>query len=486
MLNPKDERLSTGIPGLDEILYGGLLPGRAYLVRGGPGTGKTIMGLHWLMAGVARQERTLYISLVETEAEIRRNAARMGLDLQGISFLDLSPSPEFFSEVETYDIFSPAEVEREPTTKKVIETMDNLKPQRIFIDSMTQFRYLATDIFQFRKQVLSLLRFLLERETTVIFSSETSDVSPDDDLQFIADGVISLESVPGGGMVSVLKYRGSGFRSGCNAMRIDEHGMKVFPRLLPESFVKEFKAETISSGVPELDELLHGGLERGTVTIISGPSGVGKSTLGMAFMKEAAGRGERSVNYIFDEMTETLLHRAESVNIPAKAMIERGTLSVVPVEPLRYLPDEFAQLVRREVEDKQARIVMIDSTAGYSLAVHGQDFVRSLHSLCRYLKNMGVTVILVTETKDITGEFKVTEFGLSYLADNIIFLRYLEINGELHKAIGVLKKRASDFEKSMRELSITSHGIKIGHPLSGLRGILRGVPEFIVPPRQEG
>ncbi|MCX7681391.1 MAG: AAA family ATPase, partial [Anaerolineae bacterium] len=224
---------------------------------------------------------------------------------------------------------------------------------------------------------------------------------------------------------------------------------------------------------------LHGGLERGTTTLISGASGLGKTTLGLQFMKEAAGRGERSVVYLFEESVETLLARCRSVNIPAEVMMERGTLHLTRIEPLQYTPDEFARLVRYEVEEQGVRIVMIDSVAGYSLSIRGEDLTAHLHALCKYLTNMGVTVLLTVEVEQIVGDFSATGWGISYLADNIIFMRYLEINGELRKAIGVLKKRLSDFEKTLREIEITRYGIKVGKPLTDLRGILTGTPEFV-------
>ena len=409
----------------------------------------------------------------------------MGFDLTNIHFLDLTPTSEFFTEVQTYDIFTPAEVEREPTTAKIMETVRALKPTRVFADAMTQFRYLATDAFQFRKQVLSFLRFLIEQGATVLFSSESSPTMPDDDLQFLADGVTSLETAPEGRVLTISKFRGSSYRSGRHAFKITEQGLQVYPRLLPETFRREFIPETIPSGVPEMDELLHGGIERGTITLITGPSGVGKTTLATQFAKEAAGRGERSVIYTFDESLDTFLTRSENVNIPVHAMIERDTLSVIPVEPLRYTSDEFANLVRAEVETCNARIIMLDSISGYRLSLRGEDLASHLHALGRYLKNMGVTLLLLTEVEYVTGEFRITDVGVSYLADNVIFLRYLEIHGEIRKAIGVLKKRTSDFGKTLRELTITRYGIKVGKPLTELRGILRGVPEWVETARGE-
>jgi circadian clock protein KaiC len=471
--------VSTGIDGLDKILYGGFLQGQSYLIRGGPGCGKTTLGWHFLCQGVKEGESCLLITLGESEEQLKRNGKTLGFETKNIHILDLSPSSDFFTEVQTYDIFSAAEVERDPLTKKIIEVVNEIQPQRIFVDAITQFRYLTADSFQFYKQILSFLRFLTERNCTVIFSTEASPEAPDHDLQFMADGVIHLDWCDEERTISVSKFRSSDFRTGQHSMRLTHQGMQIFPRLLPGESKQEFVKETIPSGIPELDELLQGGLERSTITILTGPSGVGKSTLGIQFMKEAAGRGERSLVCCFEESIDTLIHRCEGINMPIRKMMDRGVLCLLSIEPLFYTPDQFANLVREEVEKNGTKLVMIDSIAGYKLAFRQQNLVRELHSLCRYLKNMGVAVLVINEVEMITGDFRVTELGISYLADSIIFMRYLEIKGELRKAIGVLKKRLTDFEKNLREIEITRYGIKVGRPLSNLRGILTGTPDFI-------
>ncbi len=479
-------RLSTGVPGLDEVLSGGLIPDRAYLLRGGPGSGKTTLGLHFLAAGAVTGEPVLFLTLAEPEAQIRQTAEGQGFDLTGVSFLDLSPGSEYFSESRAYDVFSPSEVEREPTTQRIVETVKELQPRRVFLDAITQLRYLSPDAFEFRKQALSFLRFLVEQNATVLFTSEASEAAPDDDLQFMADGVLHLTAAQEGRNVQVEKFRGSGFRTGRHALRLSQRGMEVFPRLLPPLRTARPDFGMMPSGVPYLDEMLHGGLERSTITIISGPSGVGKTTLGLQFMKEAAGRGERSVVYLFEEAPEVLIERSENVNIPARAMVERGTLSLVAVEPLRFSPDEFASMVRRDVEERGTRIVMIDSVGGYRLSLQGEDLVVALHALGKYLSSHQVSLVLINEIENVTGDFRPTDAGISYLADNILFLRFLEINGELRKAIGVLKKRLGDFEKAMRQIEISRYGLKVGPPLTGLRGLLKGTPEWSQSPESTG
>jgi circadian clock protein KaiC len=477
------ERVKSGADWLDEILHGGFLKHRSYLIRGGPGTGKTTLGLHFLTAGAKLGERALYISLGEPEQQIRENAARQGFDLSAVSVLDLSPSPAFFAEMKSYEIFSPAEVEREPITRKIIEHVQRVNPDRVFVDPISQLRYLSQDAYQFRRQALSFLHFLQEQGATVVFTSETSDNDPDDYIQVIGDGVINLENKLDARTLTVTKFRGSGFASGQHAIQLTGHGMEVYPRLVPEDYSKPFAPEVIPFGLPELDMMLRGGLERGTVSILTGPSGVGKTSLGIQFMREAASRGERSVIYSFEEEIEVMMHRAESLNIPARRLIEEGKLSIVKVEPLRYSADEFARMVRTEVEERGARIVMIDSMAGYRLSLKGEELVSRLHAQCKYLQNMGVAVLLINEVESVGGDFRVTDLKISYLADNVIYLRYMERHAPnsvtLGKALGVLKKRLTDFDSSIRELTFDAEGLHVSPPLKGVNSILSSFPVWM-------
>ena len=472
-------RLSTGISGLDEVTCGGLIPGRAYMVRGEPGVGKTAVGLHFLAAGAARGESTLFLTSGATEEAIKQDAASIGVPMDGMEIVDFTPRPEVFTDLETYDVFAPADAERETFATQLIEIVRERKPTRVFLDALTQGRHLSDNLVDFRRQAHGFLRFLVAEGATVMFASGSSDQRSDEDLQFMSDGVIHLEYAKEGGgrVLAVTKLRGSQFKMGRHSVRITDHGLEVYPRLIPEKFGRTFPAETIPSGIDSLDSLLGGGIERGTVTLITGPSGVGKTTLGVQFMKAAAERGERSVLYSFEEAAATIVHRLEATGTPLNQMIDEGTLALVEAEPLDYTPDQFALAVRTEVEKHNARVVMLDSVAGYRLSIRGEDLVTQIHALCRYLKNMGVTVILAYEMSNVTGDFQATEAGLSYLADNIVFLRYVEVSSTLRRVVGVLKKRMSDYEKGLRELTITPRGIEVGEPLTGMRGILSGVPE---------
>jgi circadian clock protein KaiC len=471
------ERLSTGIAGLDEVLGGGVEPERAYLLRGGPGAGKTILGAHFLTADTASE--ALFITLGEPGEQVRAHAARLGFDLEPVSFLNLAPEADFFQEADTYDIFSPSEVEREPAMEAIVERVEETRPARVFVDSMTQFRYLAASPEQFRKQVLSFVRFLTEQGATVLFTSESSPEAPDHDLQFLSDGILELRQGENGRFITVPKFRGGSAKQGPHGFTISATGITVYPRLAPDMQARQFTGETVSTGVPEMDQLLNGGIERGTTSIVSGPAGVGKTTLGLQFVKEAAGRGERSVVFNLEEEPETMIHRCEAINIPIQEMVERDTLALRTVRPWNFSIDRFSQRVRREVEEREAGVIMIDSLTGLQNFMRKSAFAKRLQALTKYLVNKNVTVFFTDEVSSVTGDFTPTASALSYVADNIVFLRYLEMKGELRKAIGVLKKRAGNFENTLREFAITQYGLKVGEPLTELRGILQGTPEFV-------
>ncbi|WP_439028524.1 ATPase domain-containing protein [Haloarchaeobius sp. DT45] len=469
-------RYSTGIPGLDHVLHGGFIPGRSYMVSGRPGTGKTILGLHFLL-----EEPTngLYVAFEEREKDIRANAAALGFDLDDVAILDLSPDSESFQSRMHYDVFEPPDVE-DDITEHVVSAVDDLEPSRVFVDPLTQLRYFAPDDYQFRTEVAGFMSYLKDSDATIVFTTQPMPNTPDADLEFICDGSMELGYAAKGRTLTVTKFRGSGFQGGIHTMRITPTGIEVYPELVPSVRSREFDADTMSTGVPEMDSLLTGGIERGTVTVISGPSGVGKTTTGSQFMSAAAERGERSVIYMFEESTDTFTHRSESIGIPVSEMRAQGALDVVEVEPLAVSSDEFAHMVREEVEGHGTSVVMIDGISGYRLSIRGDDddLVRELHALCRYLRGMGVTTILVDDVPAVTGDFKPTSERISYLGDNILFLRYLELHGEINRAMGVLKMRTSDFERTLREFEIRSDGLHLGEPLTSLHGVLSGTPEF--------
>jgi len=476
------QRLSTGVDGLDDVLHGGLLAERSYMVRGPAGAGKTLACLHFLAAGVEAGESTLFVNLEQDVDDLRADAETLGMPVDGVEFVDLSPSAEVFVDDTSYDVFTAADVEQEGVTDEIVDAVERVDPDRVVVDPLTQLRYLTSDEYQFRKQVVGLMRFLTDGGATVLFTTQETSATPTEELQFITDGTVQLERRPDGAFLSVPKFRGSGARSGDHAYRIDGDGVHVFPELSPGSTdAGEVPEGTLSSGVAEVDALLNGGFERGTVNVISGPTGVGKTTLGTQFANAAAARGERTVIYLFEETTRTFKQRSRAVGIPVDEMLRRDTLRIEEVEGLTVTPQEFGHRVRTEVEANDPGIVMVDGVAGYRIT-GGEDTARTarrLHALGRFLKRAGVTTLLIDETSSVTGEFTATDENISYLADALVFLRHVELQGELQKVIGVLKKRTSDFERTLRQFEITGEGVRVGEPLTRLRGVLSGTPEVV-------
>lgn len=470
------DRVSTGVAGMDAVLDGGLIPGRSTLVRGPPGAGKTLFGLHFLAAGIAAGETVLYINLGEPERYLREDARAFGFDTDAIHFLDLRPRETALSEEAFYDIFPAAEVEGPPLAEEITGTIDDLAPDRVFLDPMTQLRYLIDDRYQFRKQVMALLRYF--EDTTVVFSSQATQATPDDDLEFLADAVVTLDRTDEYRTATVSKFRGSDFRAGGHSLRITDGGMVVSPSLDPDAHGRSFATERRSSGVQELDALLHGGLETGTVTLFTGPTGVGKTTTALQFAAAAAAEGTRSVLYSFEEARHTLRKRADAIGLSVNRLVDEGALDLEFVDHGALTVDEFDARVRGEVESNDAALVVVDAVDGYRQSLVDVDGVEPLVALGRYLRNMGVTAIFANEVHRVTGEFHATEEGISPLADTIVFFRHIEYRGELRKVIGVLKKRTGAYEPTLRELEVTDAGLSVGEPLPELRGILTGTPDW--------
>lgn len=462
---------------MDQILNGGFLPNKSYLLRGGPGTGKSTFGYRFLEQGAQSGEKSLLITLGESKENVLENSSTLGIDFSDVDILDLSPQDQLYREASSYTVFPSSDVETGPLVEEVIKMVDRVQPERVLLDSITMLKYLNQDPFQYRNLVLSFIKYICSSGATLLIISETNIQSEDEEATYWVDGIINLIYSPEWRRLNVLKFRGSSFQTGNHAFKISEHGLEVFPKLRPDQYDRTFISDPLSTGIEGLDSMLKGGIEKGTITILTGPTGVGKTNMGLQIMKQAASRGERSVIYTFEESNDVLIKRSKKIGIPIDDMIENDNLVIKSIQPFSYSPDEFSNLVTTEIEQNNTEIVMIDTVGAYTLSVRDENYLERLHSLCIYMGNMGVTGFLLNETKSVAGEFETTNLNASFLADNIIFIRYLEINGELRKAIGVLKKRLSDFEKTIREFKITHNGLHIGSPMKNIRGIMTGIPE---------
>ena len=476
--------LSTGIPGLDNILGGGLTRDRIYLIEGEPGTGKTTTGLQFLVEGAKQGESVVYITLAETTAELQGVAQSHGWSMDGIHIREVLPSENLLKPEAQYTMFHPSEVEMGTTTQLILSVIETRKPTRVVIDSLSELQLLADTPWRYRRQVLALKQFFASRSCTVMLLDDRTAVGIDLQVRSIAHGVITLaQSVKDYGAerrrVRVVKYRGMAFRGGMHDYDIQHGGIRVYPRLVAAESRFMGKREQLKSGLAELDTLLGGGLEEGTSTLVAGPPGTGKSSLACQFVSAAASRGQTSAMFLFEEATNNLLNRADGLGLNVRRAYDSGLLRIQQIDPAELSPGEFAAGVCGAADDG-CKVIVIDSINGYLNAMPDERFLTThLHELLTYLGQRGVVTILVGVQQGMLGGQMSTSVDASYLADNVMMLRYFEHDGEVKQAVSVFKKRGSLHERSIRQFSMSENGIHVGAPLRGFRGILTGVPVYI-------
>jgi circadian clock protein KaiC len=492
--NHQLELQRTGIPGFDSILQGGLTPHRLYLLEGAPGAGKTTIALQFLREGAAQGEAVLYVTLSETEEELNGVAATHGWSLEGVTIQEILPSAGALRTEEQYTIFHPAEVELGDTMERILAKVEELKPRRIVFDSLSELRLLSGSSLRYRRQILALKQFFNGRQCTVMLLDDMSGNRHDLQVQSIAHAVVRLEQTHSDyGAVRrrlvVLKFRGKEFRGGYHDYRIERGGLRVFPRLVaPEAH--EFRPhERMPSGLAELDDMMGGGLEKGTSTLFVGAPGTGKSTLAVQFAIAAAQRGETASIFLFDESVNTLRSRCLGMGMDMGPHLESGHLRLRQVDPGEMSPGELVELIRKEVQEHGACVVVLDSLNGYLNAMPDDRFlIVQLHELLTFLGHAGVSTLLVGAQHGVIGTQMQTPVDASYLADAIVMLRFFEAEGEVRQAISVVKKRGGRHERSIRAFNLGADGVHVGDVLRGFRGILTGVPirETSPPGQDEG
>jgi circadian clock protein KaiC len=476
------ERSKTGVPGLDEILPGGFIPNRLYMIDGDPGAGKTTLALQFLLEGVAAGERCLYVTLSETEEELTAGARSHGWSLDGVKIVELIADVSELDGESDLTMLNPSEVELTETTAKVLRAVESFRPSRMVFDSLSEMRLLAQSSLRYRRQILIIKQFFVGRQCTVLLLDDRTAEGPDLQLHSIAHGVIALNfNAPAYGKVrrelQVLKFRSSDFASGLHDFIIREGGLVVFPRLVASAHSMPFDPALLSSGVASLDELLGGGVERGTSTLLTGPPGCGKSTLAVQYAAAATARGDHAAVFMFDETRNALMMRCAGLGVHLEEGTAAGTVLLRQIDPVEISPGEFAAAVRYSVEHDDARLVVIDSLNGYLNAMPPTNYLTSqLHELLSYLNHRGVTTFLVVAQRGMIVNNMGSPIDASYLADSVIVLRYFEHAGMVKKAISVMKKRTGAHEESIREMWFDSEGVHLSDPLLGLRGVLTGVP----------
>jgi circadian clock protein KaiC len=475
-------RAGTGIGGLDDILAGGLPAGRLYLIQGNPGTGKTTLALQFALEGAKRGERVLYITLAETGAELRDVARSHGWDLGGVEVYELPASEQLQSESH-HTIFHPAEVELTETTRALLAVVERIRPTRVVFDSLSEIRLLAGDAVRFRRQVLSLKNHFAGSDTTVMLLDDRTADGTDTQLQSLVFGAIVLEQRPptfgpDHRRLRVVKVRGSRYRAGYHDFTIERGGLSVYPRLTASEHREEASTGAVPSGLPALDALLGGGLDRGTSTLLMGPAGSGKSTIAGAYAHAAALRGERSIIFLFDERPPTYFQRAAGLGLDLRPHVASGLVTVQQVDPAEFTVGEFSHHVRNATTGGGAGLVVIDSLNGYLNAMAEERLVTiQLHELLSYLGQRGITSLMTCAQHGLLGSMQ-SPVDISYLADTVLLFRYFECEGEVRQAISVFKKRGGAHERSIRPLRMGGGGVHIGAPLRHYRGVLTGVPLY--------
>jgi circadian clock protein KaiC len=478
--------LGSGVAELDDVLGGGFCEHRLYLVEGAPGTGKTTLAMQFLMEGARRGESVLYVTLSETGDELAGVARSHGWSLANIHVREMLPMQECLQPDEQYTMFHASEVELGETTLKIVSGVEQLQPTRLVLDSLSELRLVAGSSLRYRRQILALKQFLAGRLCTVLLLDDMTTAEHDLQMQSIAHGVLRLEQItPDYGAarrrLQVVKYRGQPFRGGHHDYKIDHGGLRVFPRLVAAEHRTANPQERIATGIAGMDKLLGGGIEKGTSTLIVGAPGTGKSSLALQFAVAAALRGERSALFIFDESLNTLVQRCAGLGMDLRRHLDSGLIQVRQVDPSELSPGELVHYIREAVTQHSLSVVLVDSLNGYLHAMPDERFlVVQLHELLSYLGHAGVATLLVGAQQGLIGPNMQSPVDASYLADNVVLMRYYEAEGEVRQAISVLKKRGGAHERSIRAFSMDSSGLHVGEPLRGYRGVLTGVPVPLV------
>jgi circadian clock protein KaiC len=477
---------STGISGLDDVLHGGLVTNRLYLVEGTPGTGKTTLALQFLLEGAAQGERGLYITLSETAEELRAVAGSHGWSLDGVHVFELASGGDALDPDREQDLLHPWEIELGEVIKVITEEIERLAPPRIAFDSLSELRLLAQDPLRYRRQILGLKQFVAGRNSTVLLLDDRSTVASggvDLQLHSICHGVLTLERLPvdfgiNRRRIEVAKMRARAYREGWHDFAIRTGGLAVFPRLVAAEHPEELPDAVASSGIAELDALMAGGPIRGTSTLITGPAGCGKTTIAVQFALAAAERGEHTAIYEFDERYSTLLMRTAKLGLDLRPRIAAGLISLRTIDPAELSPGEFAYLVQNDVEAHGAKFFILDSLSGYINAMPDEkQLLLQMHELLSYLNRRGVVTFLINPLAGLVGPMQ-SEIATSYIADAVLLLRFFEADGRIFKAISCLKNRGGAHEDAIRELRIDHGGLQIGAPLTQFRGVLTGIPSY--------
>ncbi len=473
--------LLTGVPGLDTVLGGGLPEYSFNLVAGGPGAGKTTLAHQIMFANASEARPAVYFTVLgEPTIKMLRYQRQFSffdpaLAGSAIQFVNLS------EEVLAGDL--------DAVLKKIIAEMEHTKPGIVVVDS---FRTIggrvggadpqaALGLDQF---IQRLALYLTTWETTSFLLGEYGEEEQRNPVFTVADGIFWLsQAIDRNSVVrkiQVVKARGRAPMPGLHTFRITDGGLQVFPRIPEKARARQpQRRERLSTGVPKLDEMLAGGVVAGDAVMLTGPAGSGKSTVANQFMVAGLRNGENGVIAVFEEYPEEYLARADARDPEVGKMIRDGRLELIYLRPLDLSVDEALYEILEAVKRLGAKRVVIDSLSGFEVALaptFREDFRESLYRLVGTLTATGVTVFMTAEVVEGFNDVRFTTEKVSFITDEIIIQRYIEIEGMLERVMAVIKMRGSDHSHDIRSYKLTARGVVIGDVLTEYDGIITGVP----------
>jgi len=478
--------LPTGVPDLDAVLGGGFPEYSFNVIAGAPGSGKTTLAHQVVFANASPERPALYFTVLgEPALKMLRYQQRYGFFDEtkiesAIKFINLS------DEVLAGDLATVLE--------RIVAEVEATNPRIVIVDS---FRTVlrrnpnpATSEFELQSFVQRLaLHLTTWQATTFLVGEYMIEEMRDNPVFTVADGLIWLsQSAERNSVVrklQVIKSRGQASLPGLHTFRITDNGLQVFPRTF--SFhtkkTRNYSTQRLSTGVSGMDEMMGGGIPEGDSVIVAGPSGTGKSVLATQFITEGLKQGQNGVIAVFEERPEEYVARSEQLGMRLQENVDDGTLKVIYLRPLDLSVDETLREILDTIASIDAKRLVIDSMNGFEMALapaFREDFRESLYRMVGALTGIGVTIMTTVEVVTSFTELEFTPHGISFLTDDIVLLRYVEIESQLRKIATVVKMRGASHSKDIREYDITSEGMIVGERLSAYRHLLSGAPDRIV------
>lgn len=477
------KKLPTGVPGLDAVLGGGLPEYSFNLIAGEPGSGKTTLAQQIMFASATPERGGLYFTVLgEPPVKMLRYQQQYSFfdpDKVGesIRFVNLS------EEVLTHDLTQVLE--------RIVREVEEADPAIVVVDS---FRTVVGSVDGRPPGERELQGFLQRlalhltswQATSFLVGEYRAEEQKNDPIFTVADGIVWLSQVTDRNSVvrklQVVKVRGQAQMPGLHTFRMTDAGLQVFPRIPEQQMArKKSPRERLSTGVPGLDELMGGGIPAGDAVMLAGPTGSGKTTFGTQFIAEGLRQGEAGVVAVFEEYPEEYLERASARDPSLKESVRSGKLEVIYLRPLDLSVDETLAEILDGVQRVGARRVVIDSLSGFEIALapsFREDFRESLYRLVGALTAVGVTVLMTDEVVEGYPDLRFTSEKVSFVTDDIVVQRYVEIRGEIRRVLTVVKMRGSDHSHDFRTYDLTAKGAVVGGPLPDYHGILTGVPDL--------